>query len=239
VDANKAAVDKAELDLGYTRITSPIDGLVGTTQVKAGNLVGRGESTLLTTVSQIDPILFRAGISEAEYLKLAKRVAEQGGSRPGQAKAEIELLLADGTVHPSKGRVEAIERAVDATTGTLAVQFTFPNPGRVVRPGQYGRARFVLETKPGALLVPQRAVTELQNLYSVAVVGEGNKVAFRNVKVGPRVDSLWLIEEGLKPGEKVVVEGLQKARDGMVVSPKAAAAGPTGKGAAEPAAEAK
>ena len=239
VDANKAAVDKATLDLGYAHITSPIDGLVGTTQVKAGNLVGRGESTLLTTVSQIDPILFRAGISEAEYLRLAKRVAERGGPQTGQPKAEIELLLADGTLHPSKGRVEAIERAVDATTGTLAVQFTFPNPGRVVRPGQYGRARFVVETKAGALLVPQRAVTELQNLYSVAVVGEGNKVEFRNVKVGPRVDGLWLIEEGLKPGEKVVVEGLQKVRDGMVVSPKAAAATPAGKGAAEPAAEAK
>jgi membrane fusion protein (multidrug efflux system) len=239
VDAQKAAVDKATLDLGYAHIESPIDGLVGTTQVKAGNLVGRNESTLLTTVSQIDPILFRAGISEAEYLKLAKRVAEQGGPKTGARAAEVELLLADGTVHPYKGRVEAIERAVDATTGTLAVQFTFPNPTRVVRPGQYGRARFVIETKKGALLVPQRAVSELQNLYSVAVVGEGNKVAFRNVKVGPRVDSLWLIEEGLKPGDKVVVEGLQKVRDGMVVSPKPAAVAPAGKGAAEPAAEAK
>ena len=119
------------------------------------------------------------------------------------------------------------------------MQFKFPNPDRVVRPGQYGRARFVVETKTGALLVPQRAVHELQNLYSVAVVGAGNKVEFRNVKVGPRVDSLWVIEEGLKPGEKVVVEGLQKVRDGAVVSPKPAAAAPAGKGAAEPATEAK
>jgi membrane fusion protein, multidrug efflux system len=237
VDANKAAVDKATLDLGYTRITAPIEGLVGTTQVKAGNLVGRGESTLLTTVSQTNPILFRAGISEAEYLRLAKEVVANG-KRVGP-QASVELLLADGTVHPHKGRVDAIERAVDATTGTLAVQFTFPNPERVVRPGQYGRARFVVETKPGALLVPQRAVTELQNLYSVAVVGAGNKVEFRNVKVGPRVDSLWVIEEGLKPGEKVIVEGLQKARDGAVVSPKAAAAAPAGKGVAESATEAK
>ncbi len=128
---------------------------------------------------------------------------------------------------------------MDPTSGSLSVQFTFPFPDRVVRPGQYGRARFVVETKPGALLVPQRAVIELQNLYSVAVVGAGNKVEFRNVKVGPRVDSLWLIAEGLKPGEKVIVEGLQKARDGAVVSPKAAAAAPAGKGAAEPATEAK
>jgi membrane fusion protein (multidrug efflux system) len=239
VDANKAAVDKATLDLGYTHITSPIDGLVGTTQVKAGNLVGRGESTLLTTVSQTDPILFRAGISEAEYLRLAKRIADAGGAAAERPKAEIQLLLADGTVHPHTGRVDAIERAVDPTTGTLAVQFAFPNPGRVVRPGQYGRARFVIETKAGALLVPQRAVTELQNLYSIAVVGEGNKVTFRNVKVGPRVDGLWVIEEGLKPGEKVVVEGLQKVREGVVVSPKPAAAAPAGKGASEPATEAK
>ena len=237
MDAQKAAVDKATLDLGYTRITSPLDGLVGTTQVKAGNLVGRGESTLLTTVSQTDPILFRAGVSEAEYLRIAKDVVAAG--RRADTEASIELLLADGTVHPHKGRIEAIERAVDPTTGTLAVQFTFPNPERVVRPGQYGRARFVVDTKRGALLVPQRAVTELQDLYSLAVVGEGNKVAFRNVKVGPRVDDLWVIEEGLKPGEKVVVEGLQRLRDGIVVSPKPAAAVPAGTGAAEPATEAK
>jgi len=236
VDANQAAVDKATLDLGYTRITAPLDGLVGTTQVKAGNLVGRGESTLLTTVSQIDPILFRAGISEAEYLRLGKQVLASG--KKIQDGAAIELLLADGTQHPHKGRVEAIERAVDPTTGTLAVQFTFPNPERLVRPGQYGRARFVVETKAGALLVPQRAVAELQNLYSLAVVGAGNKVEFRNVKVGPRVESLWVIEAGLKPGEKVVVEGMQKLRDGMVVAPKAAAA-VAAKGAAEPATEAK
>jgi membrane fusion protein (multidrug efflux system) len=208
VDAQKAAVDKATLDRGYTRITAPLDGLVGTTEVKAGNLVGRGESTLLTTVSQTNPILFRAGISEAEYLRIAKEVVAKG--RKGTGGAEIELILADGTVHPQKGRVDAIERAVDPTTGTLAVQFTFPNPDRVVRPGQYGRARFVLETKRGALLVPQRSVVELQNLYSLAVVGAGNKVEFRNVKVGPRVDGLWVIEEGLKPGEKVIVEGRRR-----------------------------
>jgi len=236
VDAGKAAVEKATLDLGYATITAPVDGLAGTTNVKAGNLVGRGESTLLTTVSQIDPILFRAGISEAEYLRVAKRVQETGQRA---TSAEIELILADGTVHPQKGRIDAIERAVDPTTGTLAVQFTFPNPGRVVRPGQYGRARFVLETKMAALLVPQRAVQELQNLYSVAVVGGDNKVGFRNVKVGPRVDGLWVIEEGLKPGEKVVVEGLQKVREGAPVSPKPAAAAAAGSGAAEPATEAK
>jgi len=237
VDAQTAAVTKAELDLGYTHVTSPLDGLVGTTQVKAGTLVGRGESTLMTTVSQIDPILFRAGVSEAEALRIAKRAKESG--RKNARDVEVQLLLADGTVHSHPGRVDAVERAVDPTTGTLAVQFTFPNPERLVRPGQYGRARFIVENKTGALLVPQRAVMELQNLYSVAVVGAENKVEFRNVKVGPRVDSLWVIDEGLKPGEKVVVEGLQRVRDGAVISPKAAAAPAAGSGAAEPAGEAK
>jgi len=236
VDAAAAAVDKATLDLGYTSIAAPLDGIVGTTKVKAGNLVGRGESTLLTTVSNVDPILFRAGLSEAEYLRLAKQLMVTGQRTGGK---EITLILADGTVHPRTGRVDAIEREVDPTTGTLAVQVTFPNPNRLVRPGQYGRARFVAETKAGALLVPQRAVQELQNLYSVAVVGADGKVAFRSVKVGPRVEGLWVIEEGLKAGETVVVEGLQRIRDGMTVAPKAAAAMPGSPGAAAPAAEGK
>jgi membrane fusion protein (multidrug efflux system) len=237
VDAMKAAVDAVQLDLGYTTITSPVDGLVGTTQVKAGNLVGRGESTLLTTVSEIDPILFRAGISEAEYLRLARR-REELKARESKGASDITLILADGTMHPHAGRVDAIERAVDPTTGTLAIQVRFPNPERLIRPGQYGRVRFESELKEGALLVPQRAVSELQNLYSVAVVDSHDKVAFRNVKVGPRVDGLWVIEEGLKPGEKVVVEGLQRVRDGATVSPKPVPS-PTGGSAAEPTVEGK
>jgi membrane fusion protein, multidrug efflux system len=212
---------------------------VETAEVKAGNLVGRGESTLLTTVSQMDPILFRAGISEADYLRIAKRTQETAGGKAELKGAEIELLLADGTVYPEKGRIDSVERAVDPTTGTLAVQFRYPNPDHLLRPGQYGRVRFVLETKTGALLVPQRAVTELQNLYSVAVVGPDNKVTFRNVKVGPRVETLWVIEEGLKPAEKVVVEGLQKVREGSLVTPKPVPASPAGTGAAEPATEVK
>jgi membrane fusion protein (multidrug efflux system) len=187
-------------------------------------------------VSNVNPILFRAGISEAEYLRVAKRVQEGG---PKAANAEVTLILADGTVLPEKGRIEAVEREVDSTTGTLAVQFTFPNPGRLVRPGQYGRARLVIETKAGALLVPQRAVQELQNLYSVATVGADGKIAFKSVKVGPRVDSLWVIEEGLKPGETVVVEGLQRVREGMTVTTKPVAAMPGSPDAAEPAAETK
>ena len=202
VDANRASAEKAALDLSYCRILSPIDGVVGTTLVKAGNLVGRGESTLLTTVSQVDPIFFRAGISEAEYLRLARRIAEAGGAAPERGAAAIQLLLADGTTHPYPGRLDAIERAVDPTTGTLAIQVSFPNPDRLLRPGQYGRVRFQADLLMGALLVPQRAVQELQNLHTLAVVGSDGKVETRNVEVGPRVDSLWVIAKGLEPGER-------------------------------------
>jgi membrane fusion protein (multidrug efflux system) len=226
VDANRAAVEKAQLDLGYTTIYAPLDGLIGTTKVKAGNLVGRGESTLLVTISEIDPILFRAGIAEAEYLKVARRVTEQQAQGVARAeKTPIQLILADGTVHPQVGYLDAVERNVDTLTGTIALQIKFPNPARLVRPGQFGRVRFVIDQKTGALLVPQRAVQELQNLYSLAVVGADNKVSFRNVKVGPREGSLWVIEEGLKPGERVIVEGLQRVREGATVNPKPAPAG--------------
>jgi membrane fusion protein (multidrug efflux system) len=238
VDAQKAKVDQSKIDLGYTTVISPIDGLVGTTQVKAGNLVGRGEATLLTTISELDPILFRAGISEAEYLRLSRKAEELRKARGGEA-LPINLVLADGTVHPYPGKLDVIERAVDAATGTLTIQFKFPNPGGVLRPGQYGRAQFVLETRKGALLVPQRAVQELQNLYSVAVVGSDNKIQFRTVKVGPRVGSLWLITDGLKPGERVVVEGIQRLREGMTVSPKDAPPASAGSGKPEPAAAAE
>jgi membrane fusion protein (multidrug efflux system) len=218
VEAAGAAVDKAKLDLSYTRVTSPISGLVGTTQVKPGNLVGKAEPTLLTTVSQINPILFRIGITEAEFLRLIKRFPERVG-QPSRV-AGIELTLADGSRHPYTGRVYAIDRAVNATTGTLGIQIEFPNPQFVLRPGQYGRARALIDTRRGALLVPQRAVQELQNLYSVAVVGPDQKVSFRNVKVGPRVGTDWVIEDGLKPGERVVAEGLQFVRDGVTVQAK-------------------
>jgi membrane fusion protein (multidrug efflux system) len=215
VDAANAVVDRATLDLGYTRVNSPIDGLVGTTQVKPGNLVGRGESTLLTTVSQVNPIIFRIGVTEADYLRLRRQFPAQVGraSRFGG----IQLTLADGTVHPFPGTVRAVERAVNPTTGTLGVQLVFPNRMLTLRPGQYGRARVLVENRRNALLVPQRAVQELQNLYSVAVVGADNKVTFRNVKVGERVGTMWVIEEGLQPGERVAAEGLQAIGEGMLV----------------------
>ena len=218
VDAHKAAVAQAQLDLGYTNIASPVDGVIGTTQRKVGSLVGRGESTLLNIVSQLNPILFRCSIAEAEYLRLARR----GGQEPkaAQKQANVELILADGTIFSHKGRLDAIERAVDPTTGTLTGQFTFPNPDRLLRPGQYGKARLATEVKEGALLVPQLAVQERQGLYSVMVVKPDATVEQRTVKAGERVGNLWIIDSGVKPGEKVIVEGLQKVQPGAKVVAK-------------------
>ena len=223
LEAAKAVLESASLDLGYTRITAPISGLAGSTLVKPGNLVGRGENTLLTTISQIDPILFRAGVTEADYLRVVRRRNAEG-AMDGPRAGDIQLTLSDGTVYGHRGKVSVVDRAVDTATGTLGIQIEFPNPEQILRPGQYGRARILLDTKAGALLVPQRAVQELQNLYSVAVVGADNKVAFKNIKVGQRVDTLWVVEEGLTAGDRVVVEGLQRIRDGMTVTPKPAPA---------------
>lgn len=219
VEALEAAVEKARLDLSYTRITSPLAGLVGTTKVNAGNLVGRGESTLLTTVSKIDPIIFKVGVTEADYLRIIKRDPSRAGKEP--RAAGIELTLADGTVHRQTGTLGPVDREVTAATGTLGAQIIFPNPQSVLRPGQFGRARILVETQQNAMLVPQRAVQELQDLHRVAVVTGGNKVEFRNVKVGPRVDSLWVVEDGIKPDDMVVAEGLQAIADGMTVRTKA------------------
>ena len=219
VEVARAAVDEATLNLGYTKVYSPIDGLVGSTLVKAGNFVGRGEATLLTTVSQIDPVIFRAAITEADYLRVVKRQPGQAGKEP---RAEgIELTLADGTEHPFTGRLGVVDRQVNPATGTLGVQIFFPNPQFVLRPGQYGRARLLLDLRKNALLVPQRAVQELQSLYSVAVVDDTNKVTFRNVTVGPREGELWVIDKGLHAGERVVVEGVQAIADGATVRAKA------------------
>jgi len=214
VEAAKAAVEKSTLDLGYTDVVAPIDGLIGTTLVKPGNLVGRGENTLLTTISQINPVLFRVGVTEADYLRIVRRNQQKASGRA----SGIELTLADGTVHSQTGSISTVDRAVDPATGTLGVQFLFANPNQLLRPGQFGRAKILIDMKRAALLVPQRAVQETQSLYSVAVVGPDKMVGFRSVTVGPKVDSQWVIEKGLQPGEQVVVEGLQRIQDGMQVA---------------------
>jgi membrane fusion protein (multidrug efflux system) len=190
--------------------------------MKPGNLVGRGESTLLTTISQIDPILFRIGVSEAEYLRYARRATARTGGDP--RGGGFQLTLSDGSVYPHTGKVNTVDRAVDPATGTLGIQLEFANPNLLLRPGQYGKVRLLLENKAQALLIPQRAVQELQSIRSVAVVDDSGMVSFRTVKVGQKVDSLWVIEEGLKLGDRVVVEGLQRVQDGTTVVAKAAPA---------------
>ena len=216
VAAFQAKLAKAKLDLAYTTILSPTDGIIGTTKQKVGSLVSRGDAGLLNTVSQVDPILFRCAIAEAEYLKLARRGALRNQAL--QKRYGVELILADGTVHPHKGKLDAVERAVDPTTGTLTGQFSFPNPERILRPSQYGRARFVIDVKENAVLIPQRAVQEIQGLNSVMVVKPDTTVEQRMIKAGERVEDLWIVDSGVKPGEKVIVEGIQKVQPGVKVA---------------------
>jgi membrane fusion protein (multidrug efflux system) len=214
VDAARAEVESAELELGYTKVTSPIDGWAGRSEVKAGALVGRGQSTLLTTLSRNDPMHCRFSLSEREYLDLARRVRREGELRP-----DFELVLGDGRPHPHKGRFVFIERQVDPATGSILVEAAFPNPEGILRPGLFARVRFPIATLRDAVLVPARAVSELQATYSVAVVTPERRVEIRPVRVGPRVDDLWVVESGLESGERVVVEGLLKVRSGTRVAP--------------------
>ncbi len=214
VDAAQAAVDKAQLDLGFTRITSPINGIAGIAKAQIGNLVGPGQVEELTTVSTVNPIKVLVPISEQEYLHLrAKRPAE------GQTQ-QIDMVLADGSVYPHKGAFAFADRQVDPTTGTLKVALLFPNPGNVLRPGQFGKVRVVMETKKDALLVPQRAVSDVQGRNLVAVVGQDNKVDIRQVQVANQIGSNMIISQGLKPGDKIIVEGIQKVKQGQMVTPK-------------------
>ena len=220
VESARATVEQARLNLGWTKVTSPIDGIAGISVAQIGDLVT--PNTELTTVSQVDPIKVYYPISEREYLHFARRIREIEQGRAGE-RVPLELTLADGSVYPERGTFSLADRQVDLRTGTIIVQGLFPNPGNLLRPGQYAKIRVAAEMKKGALLVPQRAVQELQGTYRVAIVGLDNKVTMRVVKVGERVDNLWIIEEGLSPDERVVIEGLQKIRDGSLVNPKPAA----------------
>lgn len=215
VEAARAVEDNAKIDLGYTKIYSPIDGIIGKTQVKPGNLVGRGENTLLTVISNIDSIHVRSNLSERDYLRLARARA----AVKEKPKDNFELLLADGSVHKYKGNLVFADRAVDPATGTLGIEAAFPNPDGLLRPGQYARLRAAIDMKQNAILVPQSAVQELQGTYSVAVLGADNKITMRTVQAGQRIGSLWIIDSGLAAGEKIVVEGLQKVREGATVTP--------------------
>jgi len=216
VQADKAAVSKASIDLSFTKITSPIDGIAGIAKAQLGDLVGKPGDPELTTVSTVDPIKVFIPLSEQEYMHYTRA----GVGKSNRQGPTLELVLADGRVFPHTGKVSFADRQVDERTGTIKVATIFPNPGNLLRPGQFAKIRALIETQKGALLVPQRAVNELQGRYQVAVVGPDNKVDLRWVKVGERDGSLWVINEGVKPGERVIVEGVQKVRAGMPVTPK-------------------
>jgi membrane fusion protein, multidrug efflux system len=213
IEAAKGQLASAQLNLGFTRVLSLIDGVAGIAQGQLGDLVT--PSTLLTTVSTVDPIKIYFPVSEREYLDYVKEHPDED-----KRHLRLQLILANGLVYPHEGQTTLVDRQVDVKTGTLRVQGLFPNPGNVLRPGQYARVRTIIATRRGALLVPQKAVSELQGNYQVAVVGSDNKVQIRPVKVGEQVGTEWIIEQGLKPGERVVAEGVQKVRGGLTVNPK-------------------
>src|SRR5579864_1882463 len=215
VQAGKAAVEQAEINLEFTNVRSLVDGVAGIATGQVGNLVG--PQTVLTTVSQLDPVKAYFVASEQQYLAFVQRNPKVASREKTERELILELILADGSTYPKKGKFYAADRHVDAATGAIRLAGIFPNPDNVLRPGQYGRVRFVSYIRPGALLVPQKAVTELQGMYQVAVVGSDDKVSIRTVQVGERTGPMWIIEQGVKPGERVVVEGVQKVRDGMPV----------------------
>jgi membrane fusion protein (multidrug efflux system) len=219
----RAEVRKAELDLSFTKITSPIDGIAGAAKAQIGDLVGTSQSLELTTVSTVNPIKVYVPISEREYLQAVQRGKTR---KAGDAKTEFDVVLTDGTTWPHKGTLAFADRQVDPQTGTIRVAILFPNPDNILRPGQYAKVRALVKTESGALMVPQRAVGELQGIYQVAVVDADNSVKIREVKVGERFEGFWIIREGLKPGERVVAEGTQKVREGVKVSPKPYSAKP-------------
>jgi len=225
VEAAKAVVATAALNLGFTTILAPIDGIAGIATAQVGDLVGPSSGTL-TTVSTLDPIKVYFTASEQAYLNFVKRNPTAAERLAAQKRLELELVLADGTTYPHKGTFFVADREVNVQTGAIRLAGLFPNPGNVLRPGQYGRVRAVIRHQEGALLVPQRAVTELQGSYQVAVVDSENKINIRTVKVGERVGTMWVIDEGVHPGERVVVEGVQKVRPGMSVHPKPFVAAP-------------
>ena len=235
VKSSEAQVEQAQLNLDFCHVTSLLDGIAGLATVQIGNLVS--PTAVLTSVSRVEPIKAYFPISEQTYMKFAKRINasnRRDDMEDIKDAPTLQLILADGTVYAHPGKILYTDRQVDITTGTIRVASSFPNPENILRPGQFGRIRAATEQVNGALLVPQKAVNELQGMYQIAVVGEGNKVSIRSVKVGDRSGENWIIQDGIKPGEMVIVEGLQKVRDGSVVKPKQQAAPATGAAGATP-----
>lgn len=220
VDAAEAGVTQARIQLGYTRIHAPINGIIGLSEAKVGDFVGRDpNSIVLNTVSRLDTILVRFSITESQYLTLRRFEQQEERSSHSGPKPGLELILADGSTHPYKGKVDFGDRQVDPTTGTLRLQASFPNPEGLVRPGQFARIRAVITVLENGIMIPQRCIKEIQGIFQVYVVNEDNEVEIRRVQTGPKKGNMWIILEGLKPGEKVVLEGIQQARTGFKIKP--------------------
>ena len=215
--AAKANMKQAELNLEWTRVTSLVSGIAGIAQVQIGNLVG--PNSILTSVSQVDPIKAYFTVSELEFTDFHRRFPTEASVEAQRKRIPLQLLLADGKPYEQSGQISFADREVNPATGAIRIAAVFPNPNNLLRPGGYGRIRASVRSYEGALLVPQKAVIELQGSFQVAVVGDDNKVSIRPVTVGDRVDKLWIVTQGLKPGERVIVEGLQKVRDGAPVKP--------------------
>jgi RND family efflux transporter MFP subunit len=227
VQAAQALVEQAELNMEYTRVTSLVSGIAGIALVQIGNLVGA--NSVLTSVSQVDPIKTYFTVSEREFTDFHRRFPTEASVEEQRKRIQLQLVLADGSVYEKTGTIYFADREVNPATGAIRIAGVFPNTNNLLRPGGYGRVRASVTTHKGALLVPQRAVTEVQGSYQVAVVSPDNKVNIRPVTVGERVGNQWIIEGNVKPGERVIVEGVQKVRDGLVVNPKTAAATNGGK----------
>jgi membrane fusion protein (multidrug efflux system) len=219
VEADEAAVKQAEINLGYTKITAPIDGVVGFANNQVGDLVGPSTGPL-TTMSQIDPIKAVVTAGEGPFTDFVSRHPDATERNQYIKSLDFDLILSSGDVYPKKGKFYALDRNLDTKTGSIRYYVTFPNPGNILRPGQFGKVRFVADMKKGAMVIPQEAVNELQGSYQVAVVGDDNKVSIRPVQMGERIGAMWEVTEGLKPGDRVVVQGLQKAREGATVAAK-------------------
>jgi RND family efflux transporter MFP subunit len=212
-----AQVEQAQLNLEFTRVTSPIDGIASIAKAQIGDLVGPASGEL-TTVSTVDPIKAYYNVTEQAYINFTKQFSTESDRYGRLRQLEINLILTDGTVYPLKGKIYAADRQIGPTTGALRVEALFPNPGGALRPGEFARVRIKLDLKHDSILVPQRAVSELQGTYQVAVVEADNKIHIQPVRVGDRSSNLWMIEEGLLPDQRVVVEGIQKVREGMIVT---------------------
>ena len=219
IQAAEAAVKSAQINLDFTRLIAPINGIAGQAQLQVGALVNTSSSAI-TTVSTVDPIKVFFTVSEQEYLAFNRLYPTEATRQTQEKHMPLELILADGTTYAKKGRVSFADRAVNQNTGAIRIAGLFDNPGNILRPGQYARIRAATSIRQGALLIPQRAVSELQGTYQVAVVDNENKVSIATVKVGERAGPMWVIEEGLKPGDRVVAEGVQKVRPGAQVNPK-------------------